>query len=161
MNSKELKELKEKIKEIDTYCTDGAFQEIVDAIEEYTGKYQYIYDDILTESDVIDRIHEIYNLGDIKYYIEDVDTSCYLFRDGNYLANVYQSDLEDIRNEILENLQEEIEKAEKEEIRTKLIDTIKLFKTNFENKHIEESYFGEELATELLNLFNLTLKEEN
>ena len=160
MELNELKELLERLQGIEDYNTEDYFRKIVEAVEDYTDKYQRLYDDIVDETQVIDNIHSLYNLDDIAYYIEDIDTSCGLWRDGSYLSNVYIEDVTEIKEDIITELESEIEAKEKSSIKNKIIYEIEQYFIENNISLVTKDEWGlDSLVDRLLDKFEIIEKE--
>lgn len=122
-NVKELKKLKERVESIDiTYNYEEVYCELKNAIIDYMNETQD-WDFESVGEDIIDydfaeeqAKHELENGGLLRlyYYLGDATLTSELFKINGYgnLENVYIEDLQNIKEEILDMINDKIKESE-------------------------------------------------
>lgn len=122
-NEKELKKLKERVESIDiTYNYEEVYCELKNAIIDYMNdtqdwKFEYIGENIIDYEMAEEQAkHELENGGLLRlyYYLGDANLNSNLFKINGYgnLENVYIEDLQDMREEILDMIDEKLKESE-------------------------------------------------
>lgn len=171
MNITKAKELLLKlteIKESNDYL-ERKVEELQDAIEEYEretqdGNYNYYFENIINEATALDRVYNLYSLEDIYDYINGCYGYEYYKDEYGRLEEFTDTDLEDIIDEIIAELEGAIENDEKQRLRNDLIEAIRNFDSGIVNTDTQFNALTENYASELvdylLERFNITKKGE-
>ena len=150
------RELLEKIRSVDVNYNDyDAFERMKDLCTKYANEsgecgWETYFEGIFDEDEALERINSMYKLYDIQKYIQNTETSCELFREEfNELWGVYTTDIEDMQQDIINDLQSAIEEEEIEEKRKELLKVIQDFHKSIINGDTQSNVFTTEYEDKL------------
>lgn len=123
-NEKELKKLKERVERIEiTYNYEEVYCDLKNAVTDYMNDtqdwdFETIGEDIIDYDFAEEQAkYELENGGllRLKCYLSDTNLNCSLFRINGYgnLENVYIEDLQNIKEEILDIIDDKMTESEK------------------------------------------------
>ena len=158
MRLNELNEALRRLKDVNIgHDLVDNFEEIKGIVEEYSIDYNF--EEIITQEEALDRIAELCSYGSIR------DVNNFINDCGDYdlyrvywdeLNEVDSCDLDNIRDEIVDIINEEIEKEKQKALRDKLLFEIQQF---FIENQLTLEGGVDKLIDRLIDRFEISLKE--